>query len=128
MDPIANMLIMIKNASFAGKKSVIVPFSKLKESIANCLLNAGYISSVSKKSRKGHPVLELGLSYGENAPKVNHVVRLSKQSKRVYLGVRSIFPVRDGKGLLVLSTPKGILTGDQARKEQVGGEALFKIW
>src|SRR3989344_5723476 len=103
MDPISNMLIMIKNASLSGKESVLVPFSKIKFSISECLAKEGYIKSVAKKVRKDHPVLELELQYIGKEPKIKEVERISKQSRRVYFGMN-------------------------ARKEQVGGEALFRLW
>ncbi len=128
MDSISNMLIMIKNGSLARKASVAFPYSKLKNAIALCLQKEGYISNVVKKNKKGQPMLEVSLVYVDKNPKINNVERVSKQSRRVYFGVRDIHTVRNGSGLLVLSTPKGILTGNQARREQVGGEVLFKIW
>lgn len=128
MDSISNMLIMLKNASLANKDSVIMPYSKLKFAIAECLMKEGYVKNVSKKTRQDHPVLEIELVYIEKNPKITHVERISKQSRRVYFGMKDIHTVRGSTGLLVLSTPKGILSGKNARKEQVGGEALFKIW
>ncbi|MDQ3075620.1 MAG: 30S ribosomal protein S8 [bacterium] len=128
MDQIANMLISIKNGGMASKESVAFPYSKLKYAIALCLQKEGYISSVAKKTKKGIPMLEVGLVYVDKNPKVKEVERVSKQSRRVYFGVKDIHTVRNSSGLLVLSTPKGILSGKEARKEQVGGEALFKIW
>ena len=128
MDPISNMLIMIKNASLRGLESVVMPHSKLKLAIGECLAKEGYVKSVSKKIRKDHPVLEIELSYVDDKPKITEVERISKQSRRVYFGMKDIHTVKGGAGLLVLSTPKGILSGKNARKEQVGGEALFKIW
>lgn len=128
MDPISNMIIMIKNGSCAGKASVSLPYSKIKEAIAECLKKEGYIKDFSKKTKLGHPSLEVELVYVGKKPKVNDVERVSKQSRRVYFQIKDIYPVRNGSGLLVLSTPKGILSGKEARKEQVGGEALFKIW
>ncbi len=128
MDPIANMLIMIKNASLAQKESVVFPYSKLKLAIAECLAKEGYVKSASKKVRKEAPVVEVELIYTDKKPKITDVERISKHSKRVYMGMSDIHTVKGGSGLLVLSTPKGILSGKNARKEQVGGEALFKIW
>ena len=128
MDPIANMLISIKNASLAGKESVMFPYSKLKLAISECLAKEGYVKSVAKKVRKDAPVIELELVYTDKNPKISEVERISKQSKRVYMGMKDIHTIKGGAGLLVLSTPKGILSGKQARKEQVGGEALFKLW
>ena len=128
MDSISNMLIMMKNASLAGKESVSLPYSKIKNSIAECLKKEGYVSSISKKTKNDQPLLEVELLYVDKKPKITEVERISKQSRRVYFGMKDIHSVRNGSGLLVLSTPKGILSGRDARKEQVGGEALFKIW
>jgi small subunit ribosomal protein S8 len=128
MDSIANMIIVMKNASLAGKEVASFPHSKLKAAILECLKKEGYVKDFSKKIKKGMPTIEVELMYGEENPKITHVERISKQSRRVYFGMNDIHTVRNGSGLLVLSTPKGILSGKQARKEQVGGEALFKIW
>lgn len=128
MDSISNMLIVMKNGSLAGKESVLLPYSKMKNAIAECLKKEGYVANVAKKIRKDQPVLEVSLMYVDSKPKVTEVERISKQSRRVYFGMKDIHTVRNGSGLLVLSTPKGILSGKQARKEQVGGEALFRIW
>lgn len=128
MDPISNMIIMMKNASLAGKGSVSFPYSKMKEAVCKCLEKEKYISKVSKKVKKDFPVLEVELIYTEKSPKITEVQRLSKQSRRVYFKMKDIHLVKNGTGILVLSTPKGILSGKDARKEQVGGEALFKVW
>ena len=122
------MIITIKNASLAGKQSVFLPYSKIKNAIALCLKKEGYISNVSKKVKNGENLLEIGLIYTNNKPKIQEAIRISKQSRRVYFGMKDIHSVRSGSGLLVLSTPKGILSGKEARKEQVGGEALFRLW
>jgi small subunit ribosomal protein S8 len=128
MDQIANMINMIKNASTARHESVTVPYSKIKNSIAECLIGEGYLASAHKKTIKGMPILEVGLVYKDNKPKVTGAERVSKSSLRVYKNVKEIKPVRNGYGLMVLTTPKGILTDKQARREMVGGEVLFKIW
>lgn len=119
---------MMKNGSLAGKESVLVPYSKMKNAILECLKKEGYISAVAKKVKKDHPVLEVTLNYVEKKPKIAEVERISKQSRRVYFGMKDIHSVRNGTGLLVLSTPKGIMSGKQARTEHVGGEALFRVW
>ena len=118
----------MKNASLAQKETVAFPYSKLKNAIAVCLEKEGYISSVSKKVKKGMPMLEVGLIYTDKKPKIVEAERISKQSRRVYFGMKDIHSVRNGSGLLVLSTPKGIMSGREARKAQVGGEALFKLF
>lgn len=127
-DPIADMLIRIKNGSNAGKDVVEMPFSSLKEAIAKVLFAEGFISSYAKKGKKVQKTLEIGLAYEGKKPRVSDVLRLSKPSRRYYMGVSDIKPVKNGYGLLVMSTPKGVMTGDEAKKSQVGGEALFKIW
>ena len=128
MDSISNMIIAMKNGGLAGKESVLMPYSKLKNAIAVCLEKEGYASSVSKKVKLGMPMLEVGLVYVDGKPKITQAERVSKQSRRVYFGMKDIHTVRNGSGVLILSTPKGIMSGKNARKEQVGGEALFKIW
>ena len=128
MDPIANMLIMLKNASRAKKTAVTLPYSKMKEAVAFCLKKEGYVGNYSKKAKKNQNFLEIELIYSGKRPKITDVERVSKQSRRVYLGIKQIYPVKGGEGILVLSTPKGVLSGGDARKEHVGGEALFKIF
>jgi small subunit ribosomal protein S8 len=128
MDSISNMIIMLKNASLANKESISLPYSKMKNSIAECLKKEGYVKEVSKKVKTCFPTLEVELVYIDKKPKIAEVERISKQSRRVYFKMKDIHSVRNSSGILVLSTPKGILSGKEARKEQVGGEALFKIW
>lgn len=129
MDTIADMLVSMKNASMVAKSTVVVPFSKIKYAIAQCLQNSGFIEGVSKKTLKNNvAVLEIALAYTDAGAKIHDVKRVSKPSRRVYMGVRDMRPVKNGHGITVLSTPKGILSDKEAKKEQVGGEALFMIW
>lgn len=128
MDQIANMINMIKNSNRVGHESVLISYSKIKHAIALCLSKEGFIKGVSKKLRKGIPVLEIELAYVDGLPKVTGVDRISKLSRRVYVGVKNIRSTKNGYGSTILTTPKGILTDKQARKEMVGGEVLFKIW
>ncbi len=128
MDSISNMIIMMKNAGLAGKTTVLFPYSKMKNAIAECLKKEGYVSEVAKKVKKGQPMLEVSLIYVDKKPKIEYAERISKQSRRVYYSMKEIHSVRNGSGLLILSTPKGILSGKDARRAQVGGEALFKLW
>lgn len=127
-DPIADMLIRIKNGGIAGKEIVEIPFSAFKEAIAKVLFAEGYITSYAKKGKKVEKTLEVGIAYDGKKPRVSDVQRMSKPSRRYYLKAPEINPVKNGYGLLVMSTPKGVMTGDDARKGQVGGEVLFKIW
>jgi small subunit ribosomal protein S8 len=128
-DPISNMIISMKNGAAVSKETVVIPFSQLKYSIAQCLKDHGYIAGVSKKTEKGDKaVLSIDLAYTNGVSKITDVKRMSKPSRRSYLGTRDIRPVKNGHGMVILSTPKGILSDKQAKKEMVGGEALFMIW
>ncbi len=128
MYPLSNMLIGIKNANRALRESVIVPHSKFCLAVAQKLSKEGFVGAVSEKSRRGRPVIEIALVSNNRIPKVSDISLVSKPSRRMYAGVASVKPVKNGAGLLVLSTPKGILTDKEARKEHVGGEVLFRIW
>ena len=128
-DPIADMLIRMKNAGVSRKETVEFPFTKMKLAICDVLKNEGFITDFARKGKKvSNKVIEVTLKYVAKQPKITGVTRLSKYSKRVYGGAADIKPVKQGKGILVLSTPKGILSGADARKEKVGGELLFKLW
>ncbi len=128
MDKIANMLIAMKNAGQVKKASVSVPYSRYRADIARALFQAGYIKSYTKKKTKRGDILEIDLLYTkEGSPRISYVKRVSKPSRRLYVKVKDIYPVKNGFGDLFLSTPKGVLTGKQAKKEMVGGEILFEI-
>ena len=128
-DPIGDFIIRLKNATDVSKKAVAVPFSKMKHSIALTLKKSGYLGEVSEKGDGVDKVLICELLYTETgAPKINGVKRVSKPGRRLYSGVSKIHPVKYGRGLMVLTTPKGILTDAEARKNRVGGETLFTIW
>lgn len=128
MDKIANMLITIKNGGNAGKTTVTVPYSVYKASIARALFQEGYIKAYSQKSSTKGDLLEIDILYTKNnKPQITQVKRISKPSRRLYTNAKNISAVKQGYGKLFLSTPKGILTGEQARKEMVGGETLFEI-
>jgi len=129
-DPIADFLIRIKNAGYAGKDNVSVPFSKMKLAIAEVLKAKGYLGDVSTKGKTAVTKhLNVGILYEEGGrPKVNDVKRISKPSRRLYEKSKNIKSHRKGYGLAVLSTPQGIMADADARKANVGGELLFTIW
>ncbi len=127
MDTLANMLNGIKTAGFVKKTSVTLPHSKMKEAVLELLKKEGYIKTYIV-STGVKPTVEVVLEYKDKMPRINGVERVSKPSKRVYTGVKEITSVKYGHGTSVISTPKGIMTGKEARKEQVGGEILFTIW
>ncbi len=127
-DPIADLIIRIKNASDAGKASVTVPYSALKENIAHTLVKGGYIASVEVKGKKIDKTLEIVLAYIGSEPRVHGIDRISKPSRRLYQKSKDIRMFKSGFGNIVFSTPQGILLDADAKKLKVGGEILFKIW
>lgn len=128
-DPVADLVVRLRNAAAIGKQSVSVPFSNFKLAIAETLKSAGYVKAVEKKGKKVKKVLDITLTYNESGkPAISGVKRISKPGRRVYRGARELFAVRYGHGALILSTPKGVLTNTDARKQKVGGEALFEVW
>ncbi len=126
-DPIANFIIALQNAARAGKETVLVHRSALKEAVAATLKGAGYISGFSIKGKNDNKI-EATLAFADGVAKIHGVKRVSRPGKRVYCGASDIYPVRNGYGHLVLSTPAGVITGQDARKRKVGGEVLFEIW
>jgi small subunit ribosomal protein S8 len=127
-DPIADFIVRIKNASDAGKASISVPYSALKENIAHTLVKGGYISNIETKGKKIEKTLEITLSYIGSEPRVHGIDRVSKPSRRIYQKSKDIRMFKSGFGNIVLSTPQGVLLDVDAKKLKVGGEILFKIW
>lgn len=133
MDKIANFIVALKNSSVVGKDKIFFPYSKLIENIANLLKEEGYVKAVKLiDSKKGNPAgrfLEVVLNYdATGTPKIREVVRVSKSSQRVYTGAGKLPVFKRGHGLVVVTTPKGIMTAKNAKKEHVGGEILFKMF
>lgn len=129
MDQLSNMLNSIKVAGFSGKDEVLVPHSKLKASVLECLKKEGFIESFkSINNKKGFPAIAIQVAYFGDKPKINGIDRVSKPSRRMYAKTKELKPFKNGFGKIILSTPKGIMSERDARKEQVGGEVLFKIW
>lgn len=123
------MLTKIRNAQAVKKETVTVPHSKIKTEIAKALLRSNYIKEINRRGKKSKKSLELGLLYDENKNgAISHISRISKPSQRVYLPVQKLRPIRQGYGMLILSTPKGVLTSKEAIRERVGGEILCKVW
>jgi small subunit ribosomal protein S8 len=128
-DPIADMLTRIRNAYAVKKETVSFPYSKLKMEIAKILAREKFIKKSERKGKKNKKTIEITLAYDESGrPALNHIARVSRQSQRIYLPLTKIRPVRQGFGLQILSTPKGVLTSKEAKKEKVGGEVLCEIW
>jgi small subunit ribosomal protein S8 len=127
-DPISDLVIRLKNGSDAKKPSVSVVYSKFAANVAHALKKAGYVETVEAKGEKFDRTLEIGLRYFTAGVRIHGVERISKPSRRVYQKSSDIRSYKSGFGSIILSTPKGILTDQEAKKLSVGGEALFKIW
>jgi small subunit ribosomal protein S8 len=116
------------NGSKSGKETVSFVSSRITDGIVEALTKAGFVESFLKKGKKIAKTLEVKLAYDKSEPMIRGVRRVSKFSRRVYVKFGNLKPVRNGYGKVILTTPKGILTGDDARKNKVGGEVLFEIW
>ncbi len=128
-DPVGDFIIQLKNAGMVRKSTVSIPYSKLKNAIAEKLVQAGFVAGVDKHGKKVKKTLDVTLKYGEDgAHQIQGVQRVSKPGRRLYVSVAEIFPVKFGRGKRILSTPVGILTGEEAKEKNVGGEELFIIW
>jgi len=123
-DPIADLIIRIKNASLSNLKEVIMPFSNFKIAILNIFQKYGYIKSVDTKLVKEKKVIVVTLS--DN--KIMHIRRLSKPGQRLYVKSKEIPRPLRGMGLVVISTPSGVISGADARKSNIGGELICEIW
>lgn len=127
-DTIADFLTRIRNASAAKHKTVEVPASKLKSAIAEILKDQGYILDFSHADDNKQGVLTLKLRYYYGQPVIREIHRVSKPGRRIYAAVDKLPRVRNGLGIAIVSTPRGVMTDKQARRENVGGEVLCTIW
>lgn len=126
-DPIGDMLARIKNGYSAGKKQVIMPYSKVKAEIARVLLENDYLDNFSKTGKEKQNLI-CQLKYNHNQPVVSKIIRISKPSLRVYLVKKKLVKILDRRSKVIISTSKGMMTVRQARKKGLGGEIIAKIW
>ncbi|WP_066899158.1 30S ribosomal protein S8 [Streptobacillus notomytis] len=127
-DPIADMLTRIRNANIAKHNKVAIPFSKIKESIANILRNEGYISEYEIKEEGSIKDIVITLKTVDGEQVIKGLKRISKPGRRVYSSVENLPKVLGGLGIAIVTTPKGVLTDKECRKQSVGGEVLCYIW
>jgi small subunit ribosomal protein S8 len=128
-DNVSDFLAKLKNAGIAKKPSVLFPYSKLIAAIAELLQQEKYLTGIERKGKHMAKLLEVTLAYDEaGQSKISGISRISKPSRRVYSKSTRLYPVLNGLGRIVLSTPQGLMTDRTARKQKVGGEVLFKIW
>ena len=128
-DPVADFLTRVRNAIRARHQKVDVPASKLKLELARILKEEGYISNFKPTEEEGHKVIRIYLKYGaNNEAAIRDLARISRPGCRVYVGHDDIKRVQGGLGIAILTTPRGVMTGRQARREGVGGEILCEVW
>lgn len=123
-----DFLARLKNATMAKKEKMIVPFSKMDAAVLKALVENGYIKSADTEVIDKKNVIVVRLAYKNKAGSVNDFKIVSKPSRRFYFDYRSLRPVRQGYGVAVLSTSKGVMTNKEAKKQKIGGEYLFEIW
>lgn len=123
-----NLLIQLKNAQAVKKENIKIIFSKINETIAKILMANNFIDSFEKKGRGVKRVLDIKLKYEKKNAAIKGIKFISKPSRRIYIGYKDMRPVKQGYGIMIISTPSGIITNKEARKLKVGGEALFEIW
>ena len=127
-DPLGDLLTRIRNAQRRGRSNVTSPSSKLRAHVLEVLQREGYIRGFTEVEKDGFRELDIELKYYDGAPVISEIRRVSKPGRRVYSAVRDLPLVRNGLGISVLSTPKGVMSDNEARTQNVGGEILCNVW
>ena len=127
-DPIADLLTRIRNAVMVGKNEITVPSSKMKVTVAKELKKAGYLTDVKVESAKPRDILVVTINKPGETSTINEITRLSKPGRRVYVGANDIPKVKSGRGVVLVSTSKGVITGSEAKKQRLGGELLLQVF
>jgi len=127
-DPLGDMLTRIRNGQQARKDSVLTPASKLRTRVLDVLQREGYIRGYVQEELAGHDGIRIELKYFEGQPAIKHVARVSKPGRRVYSGSTDLPRIRNGLGITIVSTPKGVLSDAEARVANVGGEVLAEVF
>jgi len=128
MDTISDMLTQIRNAVAVSKGVISVPYSNLKYEIAKILEKQGFILSIEKKGKKTKKLIEINLKYDKKVPVISGIKRVSKPGQRIYIPANKIKAYKNYYKTTIISTPKGLMTNWEARKQNLGGEILFEIW
>jgi small subunit ribosomal protein S8 len=127
-DPLGDMITRIRNAQQRGKSTVLTPASTLRVRVLAVLAEEGYIRGYDEVDNQGKKEIEISLKYYEGAPVINEISRVSKPGRRVYSSVKDLRLVRNGLGIAILSTPKGVMSDAAARAQNVGGEVLCTVY
>jgi len=127
-DPISNMLTQIRNAQMVKKEAISIPYSDLNFEVARVLKEKGFLKEVNKKGRKNKKKLEIALRYQDGVPAISGIKKVSKSSQRVYKGYQEIRKIKGGYGISVISTSKGVMADEEAKKKKAGGEIICEVW
>ncbi len=127
-DPIGDMLTRIRNGQMRGKSVISTPASKLRGWVLDVLADEGYIRGYEASEENGHPAFEISLKYYEGTPVIRELKRVSKPGRRVYMNVNDIPTVRQGLGVSIVSTSRGVMSDASARSNNVGGEVLCTVF
>tara|TARA_B100000886_G_C20401298_1_gene482710 strand:+ start:711 stop:1106 length:396 start_codon:yes stop_codon:yes gene_type:complete len=127
-DPIGDMLVRIKNSLVRNHKKIELPSSKFKTKIAEILKSEGYIIDYEVKESENKPNLQINLKYNGGNPVISSIERVSKPGRRIFSSAESLPKVNNGLGIAIISTPKGVMTDIDARKQKVGGEVICKVF
>jgi len=127
-DPIADMFTRIRNAIAVRKNEVSLPHSNIKESVARLLQQSNFLDDVSVSDASVGKTLTIKINDGDSNARITEIVRLSRPGRRAYVNAKEIPVVKRGRGIVILSTSKGLMTGDQAKTERVGGELICKVY
>jgi small subunit ribosomal protein S8 len=128
-DPIGDMIARIKNAAERKRSKVKTPASKLRGRVLDVLQSEGYIRGYTELDEPGeHPQFEIELKYFDGEPVIAEIARVSKPGRRVYSSIKDLKPIRNGLGISILSTPKGVMSDAAARDQNVGGEVLCRVY
>jgi small subunit ribosomal protein S8 len=127
-DPLGDLLTRIRNGQQARKDSIMTPASKLRARVLDVLQREGYIRGYREEELAGHAGLRIELKYFEGQPAIKHIARVSKPGRRVYSGSKELPRVRNGLGITIVSTPRGVLSDAEAREQNAGGEVLAEVF
>ena len=127
-DPLGDLLTRIRNGQQARKDSVLTPASKPRTRVLDVLQREGYIRGYAEEELAGQKGLRIELKYFEGQPAIQHLARVSKPGRRVYSGARELPRIRNGLGITIVSTPRGVLSDAEARDQNVGGEVLAEVF
>ncbi len=134
LDPIADMLTRIRNAQRAGHSEVIFPSSKFKKAIVDALHRRGFVGEIKKVKGESYDFIKISLKYYEknnlnkSVPAIKQLKRVSKEGQRIYISSEKIQKVKGGRGMIIMSTSKGVMSGEDARKNKIGGELICEVW